>query len=449
MNLLEESVKAQENEKSKKAPKILLAAIILVVLIIISIFIYLLYIKSNILHLYLDGKINNELKSLLVFEDDGTIYVPIKEIARYFDYDSFNGEYNNPSEELSKCYVQNDYEITNLSLGAEKIYKLDITKKSNTEYQEIDIDKPIKAINSVLYMTTDAMEKTFNVSFLYEKNEINIFTLPYLVNHYESAILNYGYVELSKEYPNNKSILNDILVVKNQKDKYGAIKVDGNVLLEPKYDEILYQYEFQNFIVKSNDKYGIIDSNGQIKIPIIYNSLDILDRKSELYIVKNERNKYGVVDKNGNVKINIENDEIGIDITKFKENNIKSKYILVDNLIPVKKDKLWALYDKEGNKITEYEYDSFGYIANDNKNIYNLLVIPDYNVLVACKDKKYTLINSSGVELFNPIEGNIYMTIIKQEKHYYINVNNRQIDAVQYLEKKGISKKDNSDNVEQ
>ena len=91
MNLLEESVKAQENEKSKKAPKILLDAIILVVLIIISIFIYLLYIKSNILHLYLDGKINNELKSLLVFEDDGTIYVtshivddnPVSQIRGY------------------------------------------------------------------------------------------------------------------------------------------------------------------------------------------------------------------------------------------------------------------------------------------------------------------------------------------------------------------------------
>ena len=442
MNLLEESVKAKENDKNKKISKILLVAIVLVILIIISIFVYLSYIKSNVLQLYLDGVVNNKLKSLLVMEEDGTIYVPIKEVAQYFEYDSFNGEYNNPSEELSKCYVQNDNEIANLSLGSKKIYKLDITKKSNTEYQEVDIDEPIEAIDGVLYMTTNAMEKAFNVSFSYDKNEINIFTLPYLVNYYESAILNYGYVELSKEYSNNKSILNDILVVKNQKDKYGAIKVDGNIILEPKYDEILYQYEFQNFIVKSNNKYGIIDSNVQIKVPIIYSSIEVLDRKLGLYIAKNERNQYGIVDGNGNIKVNIENDEIGIDTTKFKENNIKSKYILVDNFIPAKKDKYWALYDKEGNKISEYEYDSFGYIANNSKDIYNLLVIPDYNVFVACKDKKYTLINSSGEELFKPIADDIYMTITNQGKRYYINVNNRQIDAEQYLDRKGISKKE-------
>ena len=447
MNLLEESINVKEKQKSSKAPKILLVAIVLVILIIIAIFIYLSYIKSSGLHLYLDKKENSKLKSLLVMEEDGTIYVPIKEIAQYFNYDSFNGEYNNPSEELSKCYVQNDNEIANLSLGAKKIYKLDITKKSNTEYQEIDIDKPIKAINGVLYMTTNAMEKTFNVGFTYEGNKVNIFTLPYLVNYYESAILNYGYSELSKEYSNNKAILNDILVVKNQKDKYAAIKVGGNLILEPKYDEILYQYESKNFIVKSNDKYGLIDGNAQIKVPIMYNSLEKIDAKLGLYIVENERKQYGIIDGNGNIKVNIENDEIGIDTSKFKENNIKSKYILADNLIPVKKDKLWALYNKEGNIITEYQYDSFGYVANNNKNTYNLLVIPDYKVFVACKDKKYTLVNSSGEELFKPIADDIYMTITNQEKHYYINVNNRQIDAEEYLDKKGISKIENIEDV--
>lgn len=443
MNLLEESVKAQENDKNKKISKILLVAIVLVILIIISIFVYLSYIKSNVLQLYLDGVVSNKLKSVLVMEEDGKIYVPIKEVAQYFEYDSFNGEYNNPSEELSKCYVQNDNEIANLSLGSKKIYKLDITKKSNTEYQEIDIDEPIKAINGVLYMTTDAMEKAFNISFSYDKNKntIDIYTLPFLVSSYESVVLNYGYSGLSKEYSNNMSIFNDILIVKNQKDKYGAINSDGNIILEPKYDEIIYQYELENFVVKSNGKYGIIDGNAKIKVPITYNSLEILDRKLGLYIVTNDRNQYGIIDGNGNIKVNIENDDIGIDISKFKENNIKSKYILVENFIPVRKDKYWALYDKDGKKVTEYEYDSFGYIAN-SKDTYNLLVIPDYNVFVACKDKKYTLINLSGEELFKPIADDIYMTITNQEKHYYINVNNRQIDAEQYLDRKGISKKE-------
>ena len=36
-------------------------------------------------------------------------------------------------------------------------------------------------------------------------------------------------------------------------------------------------------------------------------------------------------------------------------------------------------------------------VAND---ALNLLVIPDYNVIVACKGIKYTLLNSAGEELF-------------------------------------------------
>ena len=449
MNLLEESIQVKEDKKGKKAPTILLITICLVVLIIISIVVYLSYIKSNSLHLNLDGVPNNDIKKLLVFEEDGSIYVPIKEVAKYFQYESYNGEYNNASEEISRCYVQNDSEIANLSLGTKKIYKLDITKKSNSEYEMIEIDKPIKAINGVLYMTTDAMEKVFNVSYIYDQNtnSIDIYTLPYLINFYENRILDYGYVELSKEYTNNKAILKDILIVKkdHEKNKYGAIDVEGNIILEPKYDNITYQYNTGNFLVKSNEKYGIIGSNTQTKVPIIYTNLEILDNQTGLYIVKNERNQCGVIDSNGNIKISIENDEIGIDISKFKENNIKSKYILVDDLIPVRKDKYWGLYNKNGNQVTEYEYDNFGYIANSNKNTLNLLVIPEYNVLVACKDKKYTLVNSIGEKIFAVIADDIYMTITNQEKHYYINVNNRQIDAEQYLDKKGISKKENSE----
>ena len=74
----------------------------------------------------------------------------------------------------------------------------------------------------------------------------------------------------------------------------------------------------------------------------------------------------------------------------------------------------------------------------------NLLVIPDYNVLVACKDKKYTLLNSSGEELFATIADDIYMTISGGERHYHISVNDRDIDAEEYLNSRGITNKENS-----
>ena len=94
--------------------------------------------------------------------------------------------------------------------------------------------------------------------------------------------------------------------------------------------------------------------------------------------------------------------------------------------------------------MVEFKYDSFGYVASSNKDAMNLLVIPDYNVLVACKDKKYTLLNSSGEELFATIADDIYMTISGGERHYHISVNDKDIDAEEYLNSRGITNKGTS-----
>lgn len=441
MNLIEESFQNKEEKKSKKTTKILLAAIILVIIIIIGIVAYLMYIQSTVMTLTIDGNVNEKLKSILVFEDDGTIYAPIKEIAGYFQYESYNGEYSDKSESKSKCYVQNENEVANFEVEQTKIYKLDLTQ-DKTNYEYIYMEKPVKSINGTLYAPIEGIEKAFNISFNYnqEKNTITIWTMPYLYQYYSSKILDYGYTELDETFVNQKAILKNQLIV--IKDKYKAvIGVDGTTILEPKYDNITYLLNTEEFLVETNKKVGIISATGDTKVQIIYDSIELIDSDSKLYVVKKD-NKYGVIDIKGNTKIYIENDEIGIEISKFSENNIKNKYLLLDNLIPFRKGELWGLYDKNGNQLIEPKYDSFGYIASNNKNVSNLLVIPSYNVLVACKDDKYTLINSSGQELFATVADDIYMQTNEGKKHYYIIANDKKIDAEEFLNKNNVTQKD-------
>lgn len=447
MNLIEEEFQNKEEKKKKRTTTIILVAIIFVFIAIIAIVSYLIFLQNSTLKVLLDGKENQKIKQLLQIEEDGTVYIPIKEIAGFLGYESYNGEYKEKSEETSKCYIQNENEVANFSLGSNKIYKLDLTK-TNENYEYEYTKKPVKAKEGILYATSEAIEKAFNISFQYDqdKNRIIMYTMPYLIQNYSGKVLDYGYTEISDVFANKKTILQDMLVVKKGENKniYGVIDTQGKNVLEAKYDNITYLPDVGDFLVENNKKVGILSKNGETKVQIMYDSIELMDYDAGLYVVKKD-NKYGVIDLQGKTKIYIENDEIGIDSSKFEQNNIKNKYLLADNLIPVRKDKLWGLYDKNGKQIVDFKYDSFGYIASTNKDALNLLVIPDYNVIVACKDKKYTLLNQAGKELFAPIADDIYMNISGGEKLYWIAVNNNRMDATKYLDQTGVSSNGNTE----
>ena len=442
MNLIEENFQNKEENKKKKTTRIVLIAIILVVLIIIGITSYLVYIESTTMRLILDGQSNESLKQIIVFEN-GKMYAPIKEIASYLNYSSYNGEYSQRSEEQSKCYVQNENEVANFSLGSNTIYKLDLTNNNN-DYENVYVDDPVIAKDGVLYATSEAIERAFNVSFQYDQNSnrIYIYTLPYLIQTYSSKVLDYGYTEISDVFANEKAVLQNMLVVVSSQNQnaYGVIDVNGNVILEAKYDNITYLPETGDFKVQVDGKVGILGNKGETKVQIMYDSIELMDSDAGLYVASNDE-KYGVIDVKGNIIIYIENDEVGMDISPFAQNNIKNKYILAGNLIPVRKDELWGLYDLKGNQVVDFTYDSFGYIARSNRDALNLLVIPDYEVLVACKDEKYTLLNSVGQQLFvGPVADDIYMTISGGQRHYYITANNNTMDAETYLDNIGVRK---------
>ncbi len=444
MNLIDESFETKKVDNSKKIAKILLATIAVLIIAIIGIFIAIVYMQDSTLKLYINGNTNEKVKEMMVIEADGTIYFPIKEIAAYLGYESYNGEYADKSEDASKCYIQCDDEIVNFALNSNKIYKL-TTSNSNDNYNYYYAFRPVKAMNGKLYATSDTIENAFNISFTYDesKQRVYIYTMPYLINAYSAKVLDYGYEAISDNFTNKKTVLNDMLIVtKNQGKTYGVIDTKGNTVIEAKYDNITYLPNSGDFLIRSNNKVGIISAKRETKIQILYDSLEMIDSNSGLYLAKKD-DKYGVIDSKGNIKIYIEYDQIGIDNTQFEKNNIKNKYLLDNGMIPVRKDKYWGAFDKNGNQIVDFEYDSFGYIASNNKDAINLLLIPDYNMLVACKNKKYTLINSAGTMQVNPVLDDVYMVISSGKKYYYMNVNNQTIDVEEYLDSVGVKTTNN------
>lgn len=435
MNLIDESLETKKTDNSKKIAKIILIVMLVLVVFIIGTIIAIVYIKDSELKLYINGSTNEKVKQMMLVESDGTVYFPIKDIASYLGYESFNGEYVDKSEDQSKCYIQSEDEITNFTLNSNKIYKLTISD-NDTNYSYYYSSKPVKATNGKLYASTDMLEKAFNISFNYDTNKqrVYIYTMPFLIDAYKTKILDYGYEQISDNFTNKKTVLNNILVVtKNQDKTYAVIDIQGNVIIEPKYDYIEYLPNSGDFLVKSNNKVGIISTKRETKIQILYDSLELIDSDSGLYLAKKD-NKYGVIDSKGNIKIYIEYDKIGVDNTKFEQNNIKNKYVLDNGMIPVQKGDKWGAFDKSGNQVLGFEYDSFGYIASNNRDAINLLIIPSYNMLIACQNNKYALINSSGKTIVQPIIDDVYMTINSGKKYYYMNVNNKIINVEEWLD---------------
>lgn len=431
MNLIDGNFEQKKVKDTKKITKIILIIISILVLAIIAIFFAIIYIDSTTLKLYINGATNEKVKEMMVVEEDGTIYFPIKEISPYLGYESFNGEYTDKSEDASKCYIINEEEITNFALNSNKIYKLGISD-STGNYEYFYIDKPVKAINGKLYATVDTIESAFNISFTYDtdKQKIYIYTIPYLIETYSSRVLDYGYDAISDNFINQKAVLNNMLIVTRGQDKSSAvIDLQGNNIIEPKYDYIEYLPNSGDFLVKSNNKVGIISAKKETKVQILYDNLELIDSDSGLYLAKRD-NKYGVIDSKGNIKIYIEYDQIGIDNTKFEQNDIKNKYLLDNGMIPAKKGTSWGAFNKNGKEVLEFIYDGFGYVATSNKDAINLLLIPDYNVMVASRNKKYTLINEVGEEICVPILDDVYMTINSGKKYYYMNYNDKTANVI-------------------
>ena len=111
----------EENQKKKsKTPVILLITIISLIFFTGLIMFMIFYINSQILTINLDGVKNAELAQILDIketEQGKVVYVPIRKIAKYLGYEDYSGDYQNKSEDQTKCYVKTEDEVTIFTLS--------------------------------------------------------------------------------------------------------------------------------------------------------------------------------------------------------------------------------------------------------------------------------------------------------------------------------------------
>lgn len=407
-----------------------MTVLIILIIVIIGTIIYL---KQSVMQITVNGQNKNEIEKLLYIpEDDNTkLYIPIRAIAKYLNYNDFRGDYKIKSEDSTKCYVKNENEIAMFTKDSDTLVKT----RGDSDYEYVKLEEKVLEKDGELYTTPSGIEKAFNTLFEYNANKknINIYTMDYLNKMYASKLKIDGEtLKLSEEYSDQKAIFEGlIIVIKN--NIYGVVDVEsGNPILEFKYEDIKYLPATSDFLVKSNNKYGVIGKDTSIKVRTVYDEIKIMDNQNELYLVK-QNNLYGVIDTKGKTIISPEYKQIGIDISKFTQNGIENQYVLLNKIIPVKNNQdLWGIFDIKGQLVKDFIFTGIGCSSSNLSKIansYPAVVIPSYQVIIVEKDKHYNIITTSGEELIPTyVLETIYLKTNTEtgENTFYMAYNNNE-----------------------
>lgn len=439
-----------ENDKSKTKKLMIIIGIAIAILFVLSIVLifYISYIEKNRFKFYIDDT-KTSVKSDIVIVDKNNIYVSLSDIADKIGYSKNNGEYKEQySEDSDKCYLQNKYEAVSYITDSEQIYKviLPTSRNEDINYEYFQIDEPVFMNNGKMYTTIDGICKGCNLAYSYNQknNTLKVYTMDYLAQLYAKSIPESAEIAEQDDlntYVNKKAILYDMVVVKNEAGKYGVKSSSSNTIIGEKYKSISFEEEEEEFIVETDEgKFGIIDKTGKTKITPDYTSIKLISKDRGLYLVSKEsstsKTQYGIINKNERVIVYIEYEQIGINKSDFPANNIDNQYILFGKCIPVKRSNKWGLLDLNGNTIASLEFDGLGCLSNSSKNnqANSLVVIPEYEAIVVCKDKLYGLYNSSGKELILPLVTDMYVINNSGENQYYLTYQGNTMNVIEYLQ---------------
>lgn len=423
------------NNPKSKLPMIIGICIGILTIITIALIVGIFYLKGSITTISIDGVKNTEIEKILYIqesENGAELYIPIKQIASYLNYEGFTGDYKNKSEDKTKCHVKNEYETSMFTLNSDTIIKT----RGEADYEYLKLDKPVLEKDGELYTTVDGIEKGFNVDIAIAENmkEIDIFTMDYLVQYFATKLKIEKY---SEAFTDKKAIFEDMIIIEDE-NQYGVVQAStGKMVLETKYEEIRYLPITTDFIVKSNNLYGVVAKDTSIKVKTAYQDIKVMDNQKGLYLVK-QNNLYGVIDTEGKEVIETEYKQIGIDnISKYAQNGVENQYVLLDEIIPIKNSQnLWGFFNTNGEKIKDFEYTGVGCSVAQTTNSYPALVIPSEKIIVVEKDKKYNLITIKGEELIpSYVVDSIYLKSNTEtgENTFYMTNNTKVLSIEEWI----------------
>lgn len=479
MNLIDENIEKESEEKQKKVVKIIIGAIaILIITAILILVIHQIKVKNT-----LTFSIDNENKKIssdlflmsdskkLYTSDDGEIYISVKKLANMLNVAYYNDEYKSKGEDTTKCFIKTENEYTSYISDSSKIYKVidlsevESNQKSNNstnknsnvqendlEYEYFTVNNEVKYVNNEIYASKNAIELGFNVSISYDaKNKsIKIYTLDGLMKAAKNKGVSNVVEEYEYDYYNKKLLKYGYVLIRDSNNgDYGIANYlnyqNGNYVVSCKYSDIKFIESLNSIIVTTSEDKGqgllSLESTGNAKkvVEPIYQYMKQLSEDGSLYLVK-ENNRYGIIKitkDEGEVEaktvVKSAYEEIGI-TDNIKYDDMSNKYIINNKYIPVKLNNKWGIISTEGRILIVPQYDHIGCAKNENGK--PVIVLPELregiDVIVFGNDVpsadnktttiSYKMIKATTNEQIGMDASSIYSVYENNKKEYYMSV---------------------------
>lgn len=202
--------------------------------------------------------------------------------------------------------------------------------------------------------------------------------------------------------------------VKNKNRKWGFVDRDTIIKIPVKYDFINPFDENGLAYTKDNGKEFYIDRNGKIIISPDYEELDLF---SEGFLRAKKNGKYGFLDTMGSIAVPFVYEEAGYfyqglsAVSKDRKSgfiNSTGKEVIpimydavdnshIDHIVIVSKNGKWAFFDNHGKQLSEFVYDKVfsGYNLNipSPSNLSEVTTYFKNGAVLVIKDKKYEFLN--------------------------------------------------------
>lgn len=193
----------------------------------------------------------------------------------------------------------------------------------------------------------------------------------------EEILTGYNKIEALQNYNENGNIWYDTNALKVQKEeKYGLIDFQGQEILPCEYDEITPIEGLENVIkIKKEEKYGLVDNKGRKILETQYANIQPLGKENTSnYIIQTEEGKYGIATYS---------DKIVLDAT-------------YDQIQPIHKNDMYVVTKKGKQVVVNSQGEEL--LNGDYNQIKDILKNKDQGIIFE-KNGKYGVMNYEGEQI--------------------------------------------------